>query len=89
LSTILRLHPPRRPSVSEISRDGHTHASDDNGANVFFRKKRLNTNLLKSYVVIAAEIKEASQQMKQFNKLARNTQIKSKHNAPQLLWNIN
>ena len=53
------------------------------------KKNRLNTNLLKSYVVIAAEIKEASQQMIQSDKLVHNTQIKSKHNAPQLLWNIN
>jgi hypothetical protein len=51
------------------------------------KKNRLNIYLLKSDV-IAAEIKEASQQMKQSAKLVHNTQIKLKHSAPQPLWNI-
>lgn len=52
------------------------------------KTNRLNVNLLKSGV-IAAEIKEASKRMKQSDKLVHNTQIKVRHSAPQLLWNIN
>jgi len=53
------------------------------------KKNRLNVNLLKSYVIIAAEINETSQQMKQSDKLVHNTRIKLKPSVPQLLWYIN
>lgn len=52
------------------------------------KKNRLNISVLKSDV-IAGEIKESSQQMKQSYKLVHNTQIKLKHSAYQLLWRMN
>jgi xylose isomerase len=53
------------------------------------KKYRLNVNLFKSYVVIAAEIKEASQKKKKSDKLVHKIQNELKQSASQLLWNIN
>jgi penicillin-binding protein-related factor A (putative recombinase) len=72
---------PCELSVSDISKHGHNHARDDNEAKGFFREKnRLNISVFKSDV-IAGEIKELSQKMKQSDKLFHNTQIKLKHSA--------